>query len=154
MNHAVQSTLADNSTESQWPQTGTQDSVSPHVRGPTSPTFTLDVVKRRFKERGFDSDFAPRLAKGDDTRLASSHIKSGASLKLSPLRLSPALRSVLKDPLWDIPCPVPWLGWDWNCWRWFRVCFVSGRILCRLILVDGPLLGGWGSGGLWWAFWS
>ena len=84
-------------TEPHLQHSGTYESGSSPVRGPTSPGFTFDVVKRSFTERGFDAPCATDSLEEDDVGQRHSIARSREIFQLSP-----ALRTLLKDPVWEL----------------------------------------------------
>ena len=85
------------SRDNQWQQEHTMRATHNPVRGPTSPKFTLDVVKRRFREQGFCSGTSVPSARDD---FASPDV-SNADVQGDWVR-SPALNTLLSDSLWDV----------------------------------------------------
>ena len=84
-------------TESLLQHSGPHESSSSTIRGPTSPGFTFDVVKRSFRERGFDTHCVNETLEEDHVGQHQSITRPRETFELSP-----ALRTVLKDPVWEM----------------------------------------------------
>ncbi|OQU95786.1 Fungal specific transcription factor domain-containing protein [Cladophialophora immunda] len=85
---------SDQRNEQLWSDANPVRAESPHVRGPTSTEFTLDVVKCGFRAMGYDS-----TPPASPAQAPVSALDTGS---LSTCKLSPCLRSVMKNPLWQL----------------------------------------------------
>ncbi|EXJ57877.1 uncharacterized protein A1O5_12435 [Cladophialophora psammophila CBS 110553] len=88
---------SDQRNEPVWSDANPVRAESPHVRGPTSTEFTLDVVKCGFRAMGYDS--TPPASPTQAQVCGNQALDTGL---LSSCKLSPGLRLVTKDPLWQL----------------------------------------------------